>query len=233
MICWKKSAALLGLAAWAGPLALLSTMAQSQTAGTGICFQVTGPTELYAYPSLHAKVVANYEAGNVAYATTNKATSYWFDDGTEDGNSFVEVAIFDGLIAWVPRFQVGTDTALLVDSPTDECTEPGLNAYVYPPIETDEEYCLAVTKPVNLYAYPSFWAITPDLYARNDTAFATANPPYSVWIDDGTTDGNSFIEVKAYDGNFGWVPRFPEGDDEPPILVDLPSEECRIGSGEN
>lgn len=224
---WKKSAALLGVAVWAGPLALFSTMAQSQTPGTGICFAVVGSTPLYAAPSFSARQIASFASGDTAYATTNPPFSVPAFDGTADGNSFIEVAIYDGNIAWAPRYPQGSDNPLLIDLPSDDCPDPGLNAFVFPPTGVGPEYCFAVVQPTNLYAFPSFGASTGDRYAAGDIAFATANPPFTAWVNDGTVDGNSFIEVSIYGGNTAWVPRFPAGSNSP-ILVDLPSADCDI-----
>lgn len=215
---WRKSVAFLGLGFWASSLALLSPIAQSQSNGA-YCFSVQTPTNIYARPSFGAMMADTYAPGDTAYATTNPPTSVWVNDGTRDGNSFIEVAYYDGNIGWIPRFPAGSNAPALVD--ITDCPNPGPNAAgsIIGPVASD--YCFFVQRPTNLYSRPSYRAITGDTYAVGDTAYATTDPPTSVWINDpDLVDGNSFIEVKIYGGNTAWVPRF-RADADAPLLVDL------------
>lgn len=217
---WPKPLALLGLGFWASSLALVSPNAQGQSNDTAYCFSVQTATSIYASPSFGAITADSYTAGDTAYATTNPPTSAWFDDGTVDGNSFVEVAFYDGNIGWIPRFPEGSDVPLLVD--ITNCPNPVPNAAGYlvggP---GGGEYCFAVQTPVNVYSSPSYFAMTADTFAVGDTAYATTNPPNFMWIDDPNfVEGNSFVEVVIYGGNTGWLPRFKVGANLP-VLVDL------------
>ncbi|MEM9119945.1 MAG: hypothetical protein AAF827_16245 [Cyanobacteria bacterium P01_D01_bin.6] len=74
-------------------------------------------------------------------------------------------------------------------------------------------YCFSIRTAVDVYDSPSFGATKIADYISGDTAYATTNPPTSVWVNDGTRDGNSFIKVAIYGGNVGWVPRYLAGSD--------------------
>ncbi|MEM1280710.1 MAG: hypothetical protein AAGG53_12000 [Cyanobacteria bacterium P01_H01_bin.152] len=218
---WKKSVALLGLGFWAGSLALLSPSAQSQS-GTPYCFVVREVINVYSSPSQFATVEASYRPGDITYATANPPRTI----RGEDGVPYVEVAIYGGNLGWLPRYDANRPGAeLIVDLSSDQCTNPGPGAFGY--VEgggidsSGGEYCFAVQTPVNVYSSPSYFAMTNDTFAIGDTAYATANPPNSVWIDDPNfVNGNSFIEVKIWGGSTGWVPRFKVGADLP-VLMDL------------
>lgn len=217
---WRKSVAFLGMGFWASSLALLSPIAQSQSNDTAYCFAVQTPINIYESPSFRAMTADSYAAGDVAYATTNPPQAVWVRDGTGDGNSFVEVAFYDGNIGWIPRYPAGSDSPALIDlSGSADCPAPGLNAAGGD--TGGSEYCFFVQRPTNVYSRPTYSAITGDSYAAGDTAYATTDPPISVWIDDPDLEnGNSFIEVEIYGDNTAWVPRF-RADADVPLLVDL------------
>lgn len=108
-------------------------VAQS-TSKSPYCFNVEIETPVYSEPSFEAATLAQFEEGDTAYATTNPPTSYWFTDGTADGNSFVEVAIYDGGTGWIPRFPEGEDTPAIVDLDDWLCAVPGSGAVGVDPV---------------------------------------------------------------------------------------------------
>ena len=211
----RKPAALLGLGLWVSSLALISPTAQSQSSGVPYCFDVQMSIDVYESPSFRSRKIAAYMNNDIAYATTNRPISVGVNDGTADGNSFVQVKIYDGSSAWVPRYLEGRNTPTLIDlEGFNDCSPTGEG----PPAN---EYCFFVQRPTNVYARPAYDAILDARYAAGDTAYATTNPPTSVWINDpDLVNGNSFIEVSIYDGNVAWVPRF-RADADVPLLVDL------------
>jgi hypothetical protein len=211
----RKSAAFLGLGFWASSLALISPTAQSQSSGVPYCFDVQMSIDVYESPSFRSRKIAAYTNADIAYATTNRPISVGVNDGTADGNSFVQVKIYDGSSAWVPRYPEGSNSPALIDlEGFDDCSATGEG----PPAN---EYCFSVQRPTNVYARPSYDAMLGARYVAGDTAYATTNPPTSVWVrDSALANGNSFIEVEIYDGNIAWVPRF-RADADVPLLVDL------------
>jgi cytochrome c5 len=229
----RKSAAFLGLGFWASSLAVVSPTAQSQSNATPYCFGVKMDTFVYASPSFRARQLAPYAIDDIAYATTNQPTSVPVNDGTADGNSFIEVAFTNGDKGWTPRYPEGIDVPILIDMEGfTDCPNPGKNAagdlsksegndMPTPQNQPDETpYCFGVKMDTFVYASPSFRARQLAPYAIDDIAYATTNQPTSVPVNDGTADGNSFIEVAFTNGDKGWTPRYPEGIDVP-ILIDM------------
>jgi len=202
---WRKSVAFLGMGFWASSLALMSQTAQSYGHDvTPYCFGIQLETEMYKRPSFHAKVIGNYVPNDVAYATANPIKSYWFRDGTHDGNSFVKVAGFDGTVGWVPRFPKGSDAPILVD--LADCPNPGENASGFPGGSGDDRVCYFVLEPTNLYGRPDFHTPLDANYARKDIAYASY-PFHKVVVDHGR---NAFVLVDIYEDNQAWVPFFSE-----------------------
>jgi len=218
---WKKSVAVLGMGFWASSLALLSPTAQSQSNDVPYCFGIKTAVDVYEGPSFGSRKVAAYITNDTAYATTTNPTQVWVNDGTTDGNNFVEVAFTGGQTGWVPRYRAGSDTPAMVDmSGFTDCPDPGPGAAGYATGPTPA-VCFFVQRPTNVYSRPAYGAITPDSFAVGDTAYATTAPPTSVWLNDpDLVNGNSFIEVEIYGGNTAWVPRF-RADADAPLLVDL------------
>jgi hypothetical protein len=216
----QKTTALLGLGIFASSLAVLlpsaqnPSKAQNQTGPTGYCFFVLEPTKLYSEPSFNAELGASFNAGDKAYATMKSP----YNRASDRGITFVEVAIYEGNIAWIPFFTLD-GTKLLEEYPSEDCPNPGDGAAIN--AEGGETaFCFDVQTEIGVYERPSFSALKVADYLDTDIAYATANPPISVPYDDGTSDRNSFVEVAIYGGNIGWVPRYPEGVDAP-ALIDL------------
>lgn len=90
------------------------------------CFAVRKSLRLYSRPSLSASTNASYQAGDIAYATTNPPTTV-----LSDRTAFVKVAIYNGNTAWAPRQIEETDVPALVDLSNDQCSQPGRGAAGY------------------------------------------------------------------------------------------------------
>ncbi|MEM9119944.1 MAG: hypothetical protein AAGD09_18975 [Cyanobacteria bacterium P01_F01_bin.56] len=215
---WRKSVALMGMGFWASSLALLAPTAQSHR-HLAYCFSIERATAMYESPSFEAKVIGDYNPGDVAYATANPIYSLWFKDFTNDGNSFVKVAGYEGTVGWVPRFEQGTNIAVMED--LQDCPNPGVNAAGFPGGSGLDRTCFYVQQPTNLYSRPDFDFAIEARYVAGDIAYATF-PFTDVAVEGGN---NAFILVDIYDGNQAWVPRKPEGLNTP-NLVDYPPVEC-------
>lgn len=149
----------------------------------------------------------------MAYATTSNPTE------VSVGNiNFVEVAIYDGNIAWVPRWTTDGNP-ILIDYPTDDCLNPGLNAAGS--TGGDEEICFYISQPTNLYSRSDFAFPIDANYKIGDIAYASF-PFESVGVQG---DTNSFILVDIYGGNKAWLPRYPENSDISNV-VDYPPKDC-------
>ncbi|RZM75020.1 hypothetical protein [Leptolyngbya iicbica] len=217
---WRKSVALLGMGFWASSLALISQTAQSSGHNVSpYCFSIQIETEMYSHPSFHSEVIGRYNVEDVAYATANPIKSYWFWDGTKDGNSFVKVAGFDGTVGWVPRFPKGENAPVLVD--LADCPSPGVNASGFPGGSGDDRLCYFVLEPTNLYGRPDFDTALNANYVPGDIAYASY-PPQKVVVDHGR---NAFVLVDIFDGNQAWVPFF-SGNLSTKIVEEYPPEDC-------
>jgi len=226
---WKKTATFLGLGftasslAWFLPSVHSPSNAQNPSGERPYCFGVQANVDVYASPSFGAPRIAAYVSGDTAYATTNDPTSSWVNDGTADGNSFIEVAFTGGQTGWVPRFPAGSDVPILIDMEgVTDCPNPMPPAAGSEIKGVDEDrVCFYVDQPTNLYSRPEFGAVTSARYNVGDIAYASY-PFESVPVENGT---NAFILVDIYGGNQAWVPRYPRGS-ATPILIDYPAEEC-------
>lgn len=187
---WRKSVALMGMGFWVSSLALIAQNAQSSGHNAvAYCFDVQAATEMYASPSFNSDVIGSYAVGDVAYATTNPIDSRWFGDVTADGNSFVEVAGYEGTVGWVPRFIPGTDIPVMED--IQDCPDPGLNASGFPGGSGDDRVCFYINQFTNLYSQPDFAMPIEAKYNIGDIAYATY-PFTDVAVQGGT---NAFILV--------------------------------------
>lgn len=167
------------------------------------------PINLYSAPSFAALTADRFEPGDKAYATTSNPTLEWENTGV--GTNFVEVAIYEGNIAWVP-LRTADGRKILEEYPTEDCSNPGPGAAGYA-TGGGTPFCFYVQTDIGVYDSPSFSANRVAGYVNNDVAYATDSEPTREWVDDGTADGNNFYKVAIFEGNIGWVPRSPEGSD--------------------
>lgn len=213
---WKEIAALLGLAILASPLTP-PALAQNQSSRTPYCFAVQDYINVFARPALNAALGDRYNPGDIAYATTNPPTVRF--DGSR---AFVEVAIYDGRKAWLPRLQGVSGGPLIVDLTTDQCISPPAHAAGGNPFGGPSgviPYCYRVQIQTPVFSRPSPSATTADRFNLADIAYATTNPPTAV-----VAGGRSFIEVAIYGRNKAWVPQ--RSIDGTAILMDLSTDQC-------
>ena len=212
----------LGAALLVGPLAA-SAPAQNRSA-TPYCFAVKDTLSVFARPANNAATGDRFNAGDIAYATTNPPTTRF------DGNrAFVEVAIYGGRKAWLPRLSTIDSVPLIVDLSADQCTNPPAHAAGGGATGGPSgavPYCYAIVRETAVFSRPNTGAASGDRFNAGDIAYATTNPPTAV-----VQGGRSFIEVAIYGGNRAWVPQRSTIDDAP-ILMDLSTDQCtRSGRG--
>ena len=208
--------------AWLNVAALISLIAPAafaqNRANTPYCFVVKDTLSVFSQPANHAATGDRFIRGDIAYATTNPPTTRF------DGNrAFVEVAIYGGQRAWLPRHSTIDGVPLIVDLSTAQCTNPPAHAAGGGATGGPSgamPYCYAVVRETAVFSRPDTGAATGDRFLRGDIAYATTNPPTAV-----VQGGRSFIEVAIYGGNKAWVPQRSTVDGAP-ILVDLSTNQC-------
>jgi hypothetical protein len=131
------------------PSAQTPSKAQNQTGFTGYCYYVLEPTNLYSAPSFDAELGASFTTGDKAYATT-----YPYTHVSDRGITFVQVAIYEGNIAWAPFFALD-GTPLLEEYPSEECPNPGKNAAINAE-GSGTPFCFDVQTEIGVYERPSF-----------------------------------------------------------------------------
>ena len=213
---FKYLAVFFGAAVLVGPFAAPTT-AQNRSS-TPYCFVVKDTLSVFSRPANNAATGDRFNAGDIAYATTNPPTTRF--DGSR---AFVEVAIYSGRKAWLPRLSTIDGVPLIVDLSTDQCTNPPAHAAgggaTGGPSGT-VPYCYAIVRETAVFSRPNTGAASGDRFAVGDIAYATTNPPTAV-----VQGGRSFIEVAIYGGNKAWVPQRSTIDGAP-ILMDLSTNQC-------
>ena len=215
----------LGVALLIGPLA---TPAAAQTkSSTPYCFAVKDTLSVFSRPAANAAIGDRFNQGDIAYATTNPPTVRFDGD-----RAFVQVAIYGGRTAWVPRLSTIDGVPLLVDLSSDQCTNPPANAAggsatggtttggTTGGVSGTVPYCYLVQRQTSVFSRPSPSAASGDSFNAGDIAYATTNPPTAV-----VYGGRSFIQVAIYGGRKAWVPQRSTIDGAP-ILVDLSTDQC-------
>jgi hypothetical protein len=215
-VLFKYLAVFLGAALVTGPL-VASAPAQNRSA-TPYCFAVQDSLSVFSRPANNAATGDRFNRGDIAYATANPPTTRF------DGNrAFVEVAIYGGRKAWLPRLSTIDGVPLIVDLSTDQCTNPPAHAAGGGATGGPSgavPYCYAIVRETAVFSRPNTGAASGDRFAVGDIAYATTNPPTAV-----VQGGRSFIEVAIYGGNKAWVPQRSTIDGAP-ILMDLSTDQC-------
>jgi hypothetical protein len=77
--------------------AFLTTCSGGQPPNRRACFRANLPLQVRTAPSTNASILANFNAADTIYATTNPPTR----QTTSDGFTWMQVRIFNGSVGWV------------------------------------------------------------------------------------------------------------------------------------